>query len=77
MIIHRSWLKLLRITCRPCPTFPSVFATGARAFSNVTYAVPAVDEYAVLMALVSTLSDRGTRMTTYPSWQLVCLISQV
>ena len=28
--------------------------------------MPAVEEYAVLMAFVSTLSERGTRMTVKP-----------
>lgn len=28
--IHRSWLKLLRMTCIPLPTFPSVCETGTR-----------------------------------------------
>jgi hypothetical protein len=43
-ITHRSWLKLLRITKIPPPSGPSVFVTGTRTLSNVTYAVPATDE---------------------------------
>ena len=65
-IIHRSWLKLLRITLRPLFTGPSVLATGTRTLLKVTYAVPAVDEYAVLIAFVSMLSSRGTKTTVSP-----------
>ena len=65
-IIHRSWLKLLRMTDMPLPSLPSVFDNGARTLSNVTNAVPAVAEYAVLIGLVESASQRGTRMTVYP-----------
>jgi hypothetical protein len=50
------------MTGMPCPILPSVLATGTRTLSNVTYAVPAVAEYDVLMALVETPSLRGMRM---------------
>lgn len=65
-IIHRSWLKLLRITDIPLPSLPSVFDSGTRTLSNVTNAVPAAAEYAVLIGLVESSSERGTRMTVYP-----------
>lgn len=65
-IIHRSWLKLLRITDMPLPSLPSVFDNGTRTLSNVTNAVPAVAEYAVLIGLVESPSERGTKMTVYP-----------
>jgi len=65
-IIQRSWLKLLKMTCMPAPSRPSVFATGTRAPSNVTYAVPAVAEYAVLIGRVDSASVRGTRITVNP-----------
>jgi hypothetical protein len=61
-----SRTKLLRMTGMPWPTLPSVFATGTRTLSNVTYAVPAVAEYDVLMAFVDTLSSRGIRIVVYP-----------
>ena len=66
MIAHRSWLKLLRMTPIPLPSLPSVFDTGTRTLSNVTNAVPAEAEYAVLIGLVESPSQRGTRMTVYP-----------
>ena len=65
-IIHRSWLKLLRMTDMPLPSLPSVFDSGTRTLSNVTNAVPAVAEYAVLIGLVESPSQRGTKMTVYP-----------
>jgi hypothetical protein len=65
-IIHRSWLKLLRMTDMPLPSLPSVLDSGTRTLSNVTNAVPAVAEYAVLIGLVESSSERGTRMTVYP-----------
>lgn len=43
-ITHRSWLKLLRMTKMPLPSGPRVFSTGTLTFSNVMYAVPAVEE---------------------------------
>ena len=66
-ITHRSWLKLLSMTKRPPPSSPSVFSTGTLTLSNVTNAVPAEDEYAVLICRVSTPSPRSTRMTVKPS----------
>ena len=51
----------------PPPSSPRVFSTGTLTLSNVTYAVPAVAEYAVLMGFVSTPSPRSTRMTVNPS----------
>lgn len=65
-IAHRSWLKLWRMTAIPFPSLPSVFETGTRTLSNVTNAVPAAEEYAVLIGLVDNPSQRGTRMTVYP-----------
>lgn len=65
-IIHRSWLKLLRMTDMPLPSLPRVFDSGTRTLSNVTNAVPAVAEYAVLIGLVESPSQRGTKMTVYP-----------
>ena len=46
-IIHRSWLKLLRMTDMHLPSLPRVFDSDMRTLSNVTNAVPAVAEYAV------------------------------
>lgn len=71
-ITHRSWLKLLSITKMPPPSSPSVFSTGTRTWSNVTYAVPAEDEYDVLIAFVETPSPRSTRMTVKPSYARPC-----
>src|SRR5450756_1590952 len=62
----RSWLKLLRMTNMPLPSLPSVFDSGTQTLSNVTNAVPAVAEYAVLIGLVESPSQRGTKMTVYP-----------
>jgi len=41
---QRSWLKLCMISLNPSPIFPSTCPVGTRAFSNVTYAVPAAGE---------------------------------
>ncbi len=71
-ITHRSWLKLLSITKMPPPFSPSVFSTGTWTRSNVTYAVPAEDEYDVLIAFVETPSPRSTRMTVKPSYARPC-----
>lgn len=64
--IQRSWLKLLKITDIPLPMGPRVLATGTRTLSKVTYAVPAADEYAVLMGLVETPGPRGINITVKP-----------
>ena len=64
---HRSWLKLDSMTKMPPPSSPSVFSTGTLTLSKVMYAVPAVDEYDVLIGLVLTPSWRSTRMTVKPS----------
>lgn len=82
--IHRSWLKLERMTDMPAPTLPSVLEIGTRTYfvgqskicrafnewmhtlSNVTNAVPATDEYAVLICFVSTPGPLGMRITVNP-----------
>lgn len=64
--IQRSWLKLLRITDIPLPTGPRVLAIGTRTLSKVTNAVPAAEEYAVLIGLVETPGPRGINMTVKP-----------
>lgn len=63
---HRSWLKLLRMTKTPPLTGPRVFSTGTLTLSKVMYAVPAVEEYEVLIAFVSTPSPRSTRIAVNP-----------
>ena len=63
---HRSWLKLLRMTKRPASTSPSRLLSGTTQSLKVMYAVPAAVEYDVLICLVSTPSDRGTRNTVNP-----------
>lgn len=60
-IMKRSWLKLARMTRRPSFSGPIMFSLGTKTLSKVTYAVPAVWPYAVLICLVSTPSVRGTR----------------
>jgi hypothetical protein len=42
--IQRSWLKLLKMTDIPFPTFPSVWVVGTRTLSKMMYAVPATGE---------------------------------
>ena len=58
----------LNMTKMPPPSGPSMFPTGTFTLSNVTYAVPAVEEYEVLMGLVSTPSPRSMRKTENPDW---------
>ena len=50
----------------PLPTGPSVLMIGTRTLSNVTYAVPAAAEYAVLIAFVDTPGPRGINITVKP-----------
>ena len=64
---QRSWLKLLSMTKIPPPSSPRVFSTGTLTLSKVMYAVPADEEYEVLIGLVLTPSPRSTRMTVNPS----------
>jgi hypothetical protein len=52
--IQRSWLKLLRITDMPFPSLPSVLARGTRTLLKMRYAVPAADEYDVLIGFMVT-----------------------
>jgi len=65
-MVHRSWLKLDRITLIPLFSLPRRFSTGTLTLSKVIYEVPAVGEYDVLMAVVSTPSCLSIKMTESP-----------
>ena len=65
-MVHRSWLKLDRITLIPLFSLPRRFSTGTLTLSKVMYEVPAVGEYDVLMAVVSTPSCLSIKMTESP-----------
>jgi hypothetical protein len=54
------------MTDMPFPTGPRVLAIGTRTLSNVTYAVPAAAEYAVLIGFVEIPGPRGINITVKP-----------